>query len=252
MSTLGEAQVSIIMPAYNCEDFIGATIESVITQTYENWELIIIDDCSTDHTSDKVQFYASRDHRIHYECLKHNSGAAVARNRAVEKARGKYVAFLDSDDLWVREKLSKQIAFMKEHQYTFTCTSYQKIDEEGKSLNQQISANYRRDYHGLLRTSAGNSTVMYDAEILGKCYVADIKKRNDYLMWLQVIQRTTYLYGLNEPLCSYRVRRKSLSSNKSSLLKYHWQVYRKHERLSVVYSCFLMFYFVFFTVFKLR
>ena len=123
--------VSIIMPTYNCGNFIGETIDSVIAQIYENWELIIVDDCSTDNTEEIVNVYRKKDSRIKYKKLATNSGAAVARNRGIELADGKYIAFLDSDDLWQPKKLDTQIKFMNNNAYHFTCTSYNKIDEEG-------------------------------------------------------------------------------------------------------------------------
>ena len=130
--------VSVITPTYNCEKFIGETIESVMEQTYQRWEMIIVDDCSTDHTKEVVEEYAKKDNRIKYHCLEKNSGAAVARTEAMKLAEGEYMAFLDSDDLWMKEKLHKQLAFMKKHDIAFSCTSYEQVDEEGKPLNKVI------------------------------------------------------------------------------------------------------------------
>lgn len=134
------------MPAYNCGNFIGITLDSVIVQTYQNWEVIVVDDCSTDNTSEVVKAYMSKEPRIKYYKLGKNSGAAVARNKAVDLAEGKYMAFLDSDDVWFPEKLTKQINFMKQNGYNFTCTSYTKIDEQGNYLNRTIKAQSKRDY----------------------------------------------------------------------------------------------------------
>lgn len=244
--------VSIIMPAYNCADFIGNAIESVIAQTYQNWELIIIDDCSTDNTLQIIKNYLRKDSRIKYYKLSRNSGAAVARNKAIDMANGKYMAFLDSDDVWFPEKLTKQIEFMKENGYNFTCTSYTKIDEQGKDLNRIIKARKKSDYDGVLKTCPGNSTVVYDVEKLGKFKSPDIKKRNDYVMWLQVIKKGKYLYGLEEPLSSHRIRTNSISSNKFNLVGYHWKVYRSIEKLSLLKSIYLVLYWIIATVFKLR
>ena len=244
--------VSIIMPTYNCGNFIGETIDSVIAQIYENWELIIVDDCSTDNTEEIVNVYRKKDSRIKYKKLATNSGAAVARNRGIELADGKYIAFLDSDDLWQPKKLDTQIKFMNNNAYHFTCTSYNKIDEEGKSLNRIISAKVKSNYDGILKTCPGNSTVIYDAEVLGKFKISDIKKRNDYVMWLQVIKQAKFLYGIEECLGSHRIRKNAISSNKISLIKYHWTVYRKIENLSVVKSVYLILYWIIATVFKLR
>ena len=252
MENKKEELVSIIMPAYNCGDFIGITLDSVINQSYKNWEVIVVDDCSTDNTADVVQEYIKNDNRIKYHKLEKNSGAAVARNKAVDLAAGKYMAFLDSDDVWFPEKLTKQIGFMEENDYGFTCTSYTKIDEQGEYLNRTIIAQPRRDYDGVLKTCPGNSTVIYNAEKLGKFKIPDIKKRNDYVMWLQVIKKEKYLYGIEEPLGSHRIRTEGISSNKKSLVGYHWKVYREIENLSLLKSSYLIVYWILATVFKLR
>lgn len=247
-----EDLVSIIMPAYNCGNFIGITLDSVINQSYNNWEVIVVDDCSTDNTADVVQEYITKENRIKYHKLEKNSGAAVARNKAIDLATGKYMAFLDSDDVWFPEKLTKQIGFMEANNYGFTCTSYTKIDEQGEYLNRTIVAQPRRDYDGVLKTCPGNSTVIYNAEKLGKFMIPDIKKRNDYVMWLQVIKKEKYLYGIEEPLGSHRIRTEGISSNKKSLVGYHWKVYREIENLSLLKSSYLIVYWVMATVFKLR
>jgi len=247
-----EDLVSIIMPAYNCGDFIEITLNSVIAQSYKNWEVIVVDDCSTDNTSFVVKEYAKKDERIKYNKLDKNSGAAVARNTAVDLANGKYIAFLDSDDVWVPEKLQKQIRFMKENGYNFTCTSYTKIDEKGHYLNRTIRAKVKSDYDGVLKTCPGNSTVIYNAWKLGKFKIPNIKKRNDYVMWLQVIKKENYLYGLSEPLGSHRIRSGSISSNKTSLIRYHWKVYRDIEHLSLIKSSYLVCYWCIVSVLKLR
>lgn len=252
VNTLSDGLVSIIMPAYNCGDFIGITLDSIIAQTYRNWEVIVVDDCSTDNTAEVVEEYLKRESRIRYHKLDKNSGAAVARNKAVDLATGKYMAFLDSDDVWVPEKLHKQIGYMKKNGYNFTCTSYTKIDEQGNYLNRTIRAKNKSDYFGLLKTCPGNSTVIYDAEALGKFKIPNIKKRNDYVMWLQVIKKEKFLHGLDEPLGSHRIRTGAISRNKSSLVGYHWKVYREIEKLSLIKSWYLICYWIIATAFKLR
>lgn len=247
-----EYLVSIVMPTYNCEDFVGITLDSVINQTYQNWEVIVIDDCSTDNTAEVVREYIKKDGRIKYHKLEKNSGAAVARNKAVDLATGKYIAFLDSDDVWFPDKLTKQISFMEENNYGFSCTSYTKIDAQGEYLNRTIIAQRKRDYDGVLKTCPGNSTVIYNAEKLGKFKIPDIKKRNDYVMWLKVIKKEKYLYGIEEPLGSHRIRTDGISSNKKSLVGYHWKVYREIEKLSLIKSIYLIMYWIIATVFKLR
>ena len=229
--------VSIIMPTYNCAKFIGKTIESVIAQTYENWELIIVDDCSKDNTEEVVSKY--KDNRIKYYRLENNSGAAVARTEAMKKARGSYMSFLDSDDLWKKDKLEKQLEFMNKNNYNFTCTEYEQIDEEGNKLNKVIKVKKRADYNRiLLDCPVGNSTVMYNVEKLGKFEVPNIRKRNDDALWLQILKKEKYIYGMPDILMEYRIRSNSISSNKLSLVKYHWQLYRKIEHLSVFRSVF--------------
>lgn len=229
--------VSIIMPTYNCAKFIGKTIESVIAQTYENWELIIVDDCSKDNTEEVVSKY--KDNRIKYYRLENNSGAAVARTEAMKKAIGSYMSFLDSDDLWKKDKLEKQLEFMNKNNYNFTCTEYEQIDEEGNKLNKVIKVKKRADYNRiLLDCPVGNSTVMYNVEKLGKFEVPNIRKRNDDALWLQILKKEKYIYGMPDILMEYRIRSNSISSNKLSLVKYHWQLYRKIEHLSVFRSVF--------------
>ena len=229
--------VSIIMPTYNCAKFIGKTIESVIAQTYENWELIIVDDCSKDNTEEVVSKY--KDNRIKYHRLENNSGAAVARTEAMKKARGSYMSFLDSDDLWKKDKLEKQLEFMNKNNYNFTCTEYEQIDEEGNKLNKVIKVKKRADYNRiLLDCPVGNSTVMYNVEKLGKFEVPNIRKRNDDALWLQILKKEKYIYGMPDLLMEYRIRSNSISSNKLSLVKYHWQLYREIEHLSVFRSVF--------------
>lgn len=247
-----EDLVSIIMPSYNCEDFIGFTLDSVIKQTYQNWEVIIVDDCSTDNTVEVVNSYILKDSRIKCYKLDRNSGAALARNKAIEFANGKYLAFLDSDDLWFPEKLSVQISFMKKNNYSFTCTSYTKVDEHGRYLNRTIKARKKSNYNDILKRNPGNSTVIYNASDLGKCMIPNIKKRNDYVMWLQIVKKAKNLYGIDKPLGSHRIRKGSLSRNKMSLVGYHWKVYREIEKLSIIRSSYLVFYWIIFTVFKLR
>ncbi|MEK4514271.1 glycosyltransferase family 2 protein [Paenibacillus sp. FSL H8-0122] len=247
-----EELVSIIIPAYNCGDFIGITLESIINQTYSNWEAVVIDDCSKDNTAEIVSKYVTIENRIRYFRLDKNSGAAVARNKGIDLAMGKFIAFLDSDDIWVPEKLSRQIKFMKQNSYNFTCTSYDKIDELGEYLNRTIQAKTKSDYDGILKRNPGNSTVIYNADVLGKFKIPDIKKRNDYVMWLQIIKKAKYIYGLEESLGSHRIRSGSLSEKKKSLVGYHWKVYREIEKLSVIKSIYLIIYWVIATVFKLR
>lgn len=229
--------ISIIMPTYNCAKFIKETIKSVINQTYENWELVIVDDCSNDNTEEIVASF--NDKRIKYHRLEKNSGAAVARTTAMKMATGNYMAFLDSDDLWKDNKLEKQLEFMKKNNYNFTCTAYEQIDEEGHQLNKIIKTKKKANYNRiLLDCPVGNSTVMYNVDNLGKFEVPNIRKRNDDALWLQILKKEKFIYGMPDVLMEYRIRNNSISSNKLSLIKYHWQLYREIEHLSVIRSAF--------------
>lgn len=242
-------KVSIIMPAYNCEKFIAEAIRSVQAQTYTNWELIVVDDCSTDQTRTIIEKFAFEDKRIILLKNEKNSGAAASRNKAVESASGRYIAFLDSDDLWVNDKLEKQIGFMLSNHYSFTCTSYEKIDESSKKLGIVIPA-LNVDYEGLLKRCPGNSTVIYDSDVLGKYTIPLIKKRNDYIMWLAVIKDAKELHGLDTVLGFHRIGMKSISSNKFSLVKYHWRIYRDVEKLPIYKCIYLVLFWILKGIFK--
>jgi len=245
--------VSIITPTYNCAKFIGEAIESVLKQSYKNWEMIIVDDCSTDNTKEVVQKYTAADERIKYYILDKNYGAAIARTKAMELASGKYIAFLDSDDLWYEDKLEKQISFMRTYGYNFVCTAYEQIDEKGRVLGRVFRPKTKADYNRvLLSCPVGNSTVMYNVEKLGKFTVPNIRKRNDDALWLKMLKKEKYIYGMPDVLAKYRVRRNSLSSNKVDLIKYHWQLYRNIEHLSVFRSAFHICVWVFLKLFKIK
>lgn len=232
-----EYLISIITPTYNCAQFIGETIKSVINQTYTNWEMIIVDDASNDNTEEVVK--SIKDERIKYIRLKENSGAATARNIAMENASGKFMAFLDSDDIWIKDKLEKQVKFMIDNNYNFTCTAYEKMNEKGDSLNKVFKPKKKADYNRiLLDCPVGNSTVMYNVSNLGKFQVPNIRKRNDDALWLQILKKEKFIYGMPDILMKYRICNNSISSNKLSLVKYHWYLYRKIEHLSVIRSVF--------------
>lgn len=245
--------ISIVMPSYNCSQFIEETINSIVQQTYENWELIITDDCSTDNSVDLIKQFIQKDERIKLLSNEVNKGAAMTRNNSIEAAKGDFIAFLDSDDLWLPEKLEKQLIFMQEKGVDFSFTAYQQIDEKGKLLNKIIKAPSKVNYNGvLLSCPIGNSTVMYNVKNHGKFYVPDIRKRNDDALWLKMLKVIPYAYGLNEVLMLYRIRENSLSSNKLELVKYHWYLYREIEKLSIFRSVFHICYWGFLKVFKIK
>lgn len=238
-----EGLVSVIMPTYNCAKFIGETIESIQAQTYSNWELIIVDDCSTDNTKEVVENYVELDKRIKYNCLEKNSGAAVARTIAMNLADGEYMAFCDSDDLWINNKLEKQLEFMNKNNYAFTCTAYEQIDENSNSLGKTIKPKEKCNYNRLLLDCpVGNSTVMYNVKKMGKFEVPNIRKRNDDALWLQMLKKEQYIYGINDILMKYRIRANSISSNKFKVIKYHWILYRDIEHLSIIRTIFHVLY----------
>lgn len=242
--------VSIIIPAYNVEKYIIDTLDSVKKQVFTDWECIIVDDCSTDDTMAVIQNYVREDKRFAYIRLDKNSGAAIARNTAINCATGKYLAFLDGDDVWEEHKLDKQIQFMEENGYSFTCTDYGKIDELGHVMDKVVKTQKIYDYKKLLKNCPGNSTVIYDCKKIGKIYADDIKRRNDFVMWLKVIKKTNYAYGLNEILSYHRERSDSISFRKSALVKYQWKVYFEIEKLGLVKSIYYTVYKVIQTILK--
>ncbi len=221
--------VSIITPSYNTAKYITDTIDSVLKQTYENWEMIIVDDCSTDNTDDVVQAYLT-DTRIRYLKNEKNSGAAISRNYALREAKGKWIAFLDSDDTWAPEKLEKQIAFMKQNDYKFTCTDY-RICLNGEwmpYINTAPNITTKRKLYNYCYFST--ITVMYDREYVGLVQIADLKKNNDYAMWFQIIEKSP-CYRLPECLSYYIKHDDSISGgSKWKLIKHHYILYRKGLR----------------------
>ncbi len=245
--------VSIITPTYNCGKFIARTIDSVLAQTYQNWEMIIVDDRSTDDTKEVVERYMQNDSRIKYHLLEVNSGAAVARTTAMQIANGAYMAFLDSDDIWLPNKLEMQIKFMQDNEYAFSCTAYEQIDEDDKPLGKKIKTIKKTSYNRLLLDCpVGNSTVMYDVEKMGKFEVPNIRKRNDDALWLQMLKKEKYIWGMPEVLMQYRIRKNSISSNKLSVIKYHWKLYREIEHLNVFRSAFHIFWWCVIKVLRIK
>ncbi|WP_078431850.1 glycosyltransferase family 2 protein [Metabacillus halosaccharovorans] len=231
--------VSIITPSYNSTKFIPATIDSVLSQTYEHWEMLIVDDCSKDESRNVIRKYADGDSRIKLIELTENSGAAIARNTAIKAARGKYVAFLDSDDLWVPTKLEKQIGFMEENEYAFTYSKYQLMDVDGQKLDRVIDIPDEIDYNGLLsNTIIGCLTAVVNIEKTGPIEMPNIRTRQDFALWLSILKRGIKAHGLQEVLAYYRLVPGSISSNKVKAAKQTWKVYRDVEKLSLIRSVF--------------
>lgn len=237
--------VSIIMPSWNTGRFIAESIQSVIDQTYKKWELIIVDDCSTDNTDEVVATF--KDDRIKYLKNKKNSGAALTRNRAMREAQGEWIAFLDSDDLWTPQKLEYQIKFMKKNNLVFSYHEYEKIDEESKPLNIFVSGPrvvtkrkmYNYGYPGCL-------TFMYNAKTMGLIQIKDIKKNNDYAILLQLCKKADCVL-MKKNLAKYRIRKKSISHDKlRKKLKSHYDLFHycdeKSAPVAFWYACWNMFY----------
>lgn len=230
--------VSVITPVYNCEKTIGRTIESVINQTFNDFEMIIVDDKSSDKTAEVVEDYQKKDKRIKYYLLNKKGGASAARNTAIKKAQGRYMAFLDGDDLWYPEKLEKQIKFMQDNDYAFTYTDYEYIDRKDNKLGiYRKCPNKMSYYRMLIGDSVGCLTVVYDAKKAGKIQIPELKKRNDYALWCIVLKSLKKGYKYNEILSLYRKGDNSnnlSSGNKIKLLKYHYIVHRNINKFNPI------------------
>lgn len=230
------------MPAYNSAEFIAESINSVIEQTYKDWELIITDDHSTDDTVNIVKSYKAQDDRIKLIELSDNGGPAVARNSALEHAKNRYIAFLDSDDLWHPQKLELQLDFMKRNDYAFTFTSYQRFSRDGSKNYNVIHAPGKISYRELLKnTIIGTLTVIIDREKVGEFEMDNIRYRQDMALWCEILKRGFYAYGLNRVLASYRVVSKYSILKKIKGAKGVWKVYRRIEKIGGLKS---MYYFI--------
>ncbi|OCL99253.1 putative teichuronic acid biosynthesis glycosyltransferase TuaG [Aliarcobacter thereius] len=230
--------VSIITPSYNSEKFISKTIDSVISQTYENWEMIIVDDVSPDNVNEIIEEYIKKDSRIKLIKLEKNSGAAFARNRAIEEAKGRFIAFLDADDCWKKDKLEIQINFMIKNDYAFTYTAYEKIDENGNFLGN-MGVPQKVSYSNLLKTCViGCLTSVYDVQKLGKVYMPTNTKREDFATWLSILKKIDFAYGIKENLSQYRVYENQSSGKKAKMAKENWKLYREIEKLNLLKACY--------------
>jgi glycosyltransferase involved in cell wall biosynthesis len=233
------------MPVYNSAATLGAAIRSVLAQTHADWELLITDDGSSDESMDLLRDFARRDERVLPEPAPERGGAARARNLAIARARGDYVAFLDSDDMWLPAKLERQLDFAATAEAPLTFTSYYKMNAEydGEAADfvpngRVVWAPERVDYRAMLvQDHIGALTAMYDRAALGTRLMPDMPKRQDYALWLSIMRDGNPARGLREPLAVYRAQRAgSLSSNKLALVPYNWALYRQHERLSAFRS----------------
>ncbi|WP_421823932.1 glycosyltransferase family 2 protein [Flagellimonas oceanensis] len=241
--------VSIITPVFNSQKYISECISSVLDQTYKNWEHILVDDCSTDNSAQIIKGFAEKDDRIRYVKLSKNSGAGVARNKAIELAKGDYIAFLDSDDLWSPVKLEKQISFMEINKYAFSYSDYYVIKDNIKTPLYMVKAPKKVDFRKMLRNDyVGCLTAIYDVSYFGKKLMPEIRKRQDWVLWLYLLKETDCAYCINEPLAFYRIGNQSLSSSKFKLIKHNFNVYYKELGYPFLKSfyhivVFLVFYF---------
>ncbi len=228
--------VSIIIPVYNSARYLNDTLNSVLNQQFKDWELIIVDDRSTDNSVEIMKRFSELDDRIFVIEHKKNSGVSEARNSGIKISKGKYITFLDSDDIWDDEKLAVQLIFMIEHNCVLSHTAYRKIDEEGKILNPSIPVSKSVSYRGLLKhNEIGLSTSMYYAATLGKRYFGNIG-RTDFIYWLNILKSQQVSLGIDKPLVSYRIHKNSLSYNKLKSALKTWQVYRSAEKLPLLSS----------------
>ena len=229
--------VSIVTPAYNCKNTIDKTYKSIVNQTFSDWEWIIVEDHSTDGSFDFINSIIKNDNRVVLLRTNNNSGAAVARNLGIEKAKGKYIAFLDADDSWKNNKLEKQIAFMENNKYYFTFTNYDVLLPNGTVKKRRIKKQ-KITYKDLLnRNYIGCLTVVYDCIVLGKQYMPiDCEKREDHGAWLDITRKGVIAYRLDDYLSTYNATNQSVSSNKVKMIKYQYRIYRKHEGFGIIKS----------------
>lgn len=236
--------VSIVIPVYNAEQFLPETIESVLKQTYENWELILVNDCSSDNSKGAAKKYL-KDKRIHWIDMTKNSGAAMSRNKGIDSAKGRFIAFLDADDLWVKNKLEKQVRFMLEKDCEFSYTGYEFASEDGKPNGKKVFVPQRLSYKQALKnTTIFTSTVMFDVEKLSKKVIKmPCVPSEDTATWWKVLKKIRYAYGVRQVYSFYRRTRNTLSANKAKAIKRIWYLYRKVEKLGVLRSsvCFCVY-----------
>jgi len=232
--------VSIIMPNYNGAKYLKETIDSVLAQTYTNWELLFVDDCSTDESVSILHEF--NDGRIKFYQCNQNSGAAVARNVAIENAEGRWIAFLDSDDLWDPQKLEKQLKYMIQQDVSFCFTGYEVLGDNNKLISTYNPLKDQYNYKDILKHNhIGCLTVIYDSQKIGKFLMpTDAIKREDHACWLAILKQEISAYCLHECLAQYKVHSNSVSSSKSKMIKYQWNVYKNVEKLSFFKSAYYM------------
>lgn len=228
--------VSVVMPNFNSEKYLEEAVRSVLNQSYCNLELLFVDDCSTDGSMEIIKRFD--DARIKIFSTEKNSGAAVARNIGIKNAIGRWIAFLDSDDLWLPTKLEKQLRFMTDGDVAFSFTHYRAINADGKMIACFNPKKSEYGYKQILRhNSIGCLTAIYDAQRLGKVFMpVSAEKREDFACWLSILKTGVKARCMSESLSLYRVRGNSVSSKKTKMIKYQWRVYRRVEKLNVFKS----------------
>lgn len=226
--------VSIIMPTYNSAQYVSESIKSIISQSYENWELLITDDCSTDDTMSIISAFSKQDNRIKIFKTPQNEGAGIARNKSIHEACGRFIAFCDSDDIWKSEKLSTQLSFMAANNVDICYSSYIECDEDGKPTGIVVAPS-KVTYSDILRNDyIGFLTMIYDTKKIGKILMPSLRKRQDWGMKILLFQKVPIAYGVMDTLAYYRVRHDSLSRNKFHLIKYNIGVYESVLKYSKV------------------
>ncbi|MCD7894947.1 MAG: glycosyltransferase [Erysipelotrichaceae bacterium] len=253
LNGIGNPLISIITPSFNSEKYITDTIESVLNQSFKNFEMIIVDDCSSDSTCKIVESYMNTDDRIKLYKLENNSGAAVARNTALDISKGRFIAYLDADDIWKKDKLEKQVSFMLSTDIAFSCTSYEVIDDLGKDLEKEIHMLIKVDYESFLKNNLLQTVgIMVDTSKIDKSLLKMplIRRRQDAATWLQILKAGYPCYGLDLILAQYRRTDNSLSSNKIKAIKGIWYLYRKIENLSLMFSCYCFVRYAFLAIWK--
>lgn len=240
-----KAKVSIIIPVYQAAAFLHETIESVRGQEETDWELLLVDDGSTDGSREIIAHYAAMDSRVRLICQPVNQGAAAARNRGLEEAKGRYLAFLDSDDLWKRERLSAGLSFMKKKQAGFVFSGYEFADETGKGSGRIVRVPETLTYRQALKnTTIFTSTVLFDTHVIPRELIRmPLVKSEDTATWWNILRNGHTAYGLDENLVLYRRSTGTLSSNKLEAIRRIWNLYRRVEGLSLPYTLYnFMFY----------
>lgn len=230
--------VSVIMPAYNSALFIKEAITSVLNQTYTHWELFVIDDASVDDTIAITTRLMEQDSRIQVLKTANNQGSGAARNMGIAAAKGDFIAFLDSDDLWLTQKLEVQVKFMEDLNLAMSFSSYGLISESGKVSNKYVEALPLLTYEKLLKSNyVGNLTGMYSVTKLGKVYSPLLRKRQDWALWLSILKREGHANGILQPLALYRSRKDSISNHKTALVKYNFRIYHQFLNFGYLKSC---------------